>query len=152
MNPYALKAPAPSYKLPAWATMHNLVTAVIVAVGLLVIVLLASAVRRLSKASAPAPVRAPKKSGGGGKLLLAAAAGIGGLVLWERHQNAAAPAKAAPAPSPSPVPTVTRTVAPHAAPHLTLPVHLTGGDIVAMFVIGGIVAIVIILGVLRRGD
>jgi hypothetical protein len=90
-------------------------------------------------------------------LLLLAGLGGAGFWFWDthlRHAAAAAPAKAAPAPAPSPTPTptVTRTVAPHAAPHFSFPIHLTGGDIVAMWVIAAVVAIVIILGVLRRGD
>jgi hypothetical protein len=160
MNAIALKAPAQSYKLPAWATPHNIVTAAVVAGALLAIILLARAVGRLAKLArvAAAPVASPKFSGGYGKLLLAAAAGIGGLVLYERHQNAAAPAKAAPAPMPTPTPTptphptVTQVVAPHVAPHLTFPIHLTGGDIVAMWIIGGVVAIVIFLNSRRGGD
>jgi WhiB family redox-sensing transcriptional regulator len=155
VSTYALKAPAQSYKLPAWVTVHNAE----LAGAVLVIILLAFAVLRLAKAAGKAsvPVPAPKKSGISPKFLLLAGLGGAGFWYWDthlRHAAAAGSAKAAPAPSPSPhpVPTVTRTVAPHAAPHLTLPVHLTGGDVVAMFVIGGIVAIVIILGVLRRGD
>jgi hypothetical protein len=147
---YALKAPVQSFKVPAWATMHNLE----LAAGALVVVLLAFAVLRLSKGHrpAPAPVAAPKKSGGGPKLLLLAAAGVGGYVLFERHQNAAAPAKAAPAPSPSPAPhpTVTQTV----APHITMPAHLplTGTQILIMIGIGAVVAIVLGGTILRRSS
>ena len=153
----ALKAPAPSYKLPAWATMHNLVASVIVAVALLVIVLLVRAVGRLAKAvgaaAAPAPV--PKKSGGGGKLLLAGAAGAAGWLLWEGRHSTAAPVKAAPAPSPHPTPTVTRTVAPHATPHLpsfAFLNHLTGTDWVLIVLIGAVVTFAIVRPLLRRGD
>ena len=85
-------------------------------------------------------------------LALAAGAAIFGYAKLG-HPATASGATPAPAPTPTPRPTVTQTVAPHVTgPNFTLPVHLTGGDIVAMFVVGGIVAIVIILGVLRRGD
>lgn len=130
--------------------------AVVALAALLVIVLLARAVGRLANAAAAAaaPAPAPAKPGGRWKLLLLAAVVAVGGVLWERHANATAPAKAAPAPvpapSPLPVPTVTRTVAPHAAPHLTLPVHLTGGQVVLIFVIAAVVAIVLLGPVLRR--
>lgn len=126
----------------------------VVAGVLLVIIMLARAVGHLSKraAVAAAPPPAPKKSGGGGKLLLAAAAAAGGWVLFERHKNAAAPAKAAPAPpsSPTPTPTVTRTL----APHVTAPVHLplTGGQILIMLGIAAVVAIVLVGPMLRRSS
>lgn len=47
-------------------------------------------------------------------------------------------------------PAVTRTV----APHVTGPVHhlLTGGDVVAIYVIAAIAAIVIVGAVLRRSS
>ena len=146
--------PARSWQMPGWVTPHNLALIAGAVVAALVIIMLARAVGRLAKVAgaAAAPAPAPKKSGGGVKLLLLAAAGVGGWVLFERHQNAAAPAKAAPAPSPTPTPqpTVTQTVAPHAAG----PVHhlLTGGDVVALYVIAAIVAIVIIGQVLRRSS
>jgi hypothetical protein len=147
VNIYALRAPAQDYKMPAWATMHNIVTAAVVAAGLLVIILLVRAVGRLAKAvgTAAAPAPAPKRSGGGGKLLLAAAGVIGGLLAWGHFKPAASGVKAAPAPSPAPVPaprpTVTQTVAPHVT-HVTLPAHfpLTGTQILiglAVIVIGG---------------
>jgi hypothetical protein len=166
MNAYALKAPAQDWKIPAWVTPHNLVLiAGAVAAGL-VIILLARAVGRLAKLAkaAAAPVAAPKKSSGGGMLLLAGAAGVGGLVLYERHQNAAAPAKAAPAPAPSPSPTprptVTQTVAPPAGGHsgssnilgqLTAWMnHLTGTDWVLIVLIGAVATFVIVRPLLQR--
>lgn len=122
---------------------------------LLVIIMLARAIGRLSKlariAATPAP--APKPSGGQGRLLAGLAAAGGGLWYWDTHRAAAVPAKAAPAPasSPSPVPTVTRTVAPHLAPvHFHLPV--SGGDVVIIFVIAAVVAIVLLGPVLRRSS
>jgi hypothetical protein len=146
---YALKAPVQDYKFPAWVTVHNAE----LAGAVLVIILLAFAVLRLSKGSkVPPPAPAPKPSGGGGKLLLAAAAVVGGLLAWGHYKPAAAGAKAAPAPSPSPTPTVTRTLAPHSVTHITLP-HLTGTNLVWIFVIAAVVAIVLLGPVLRkRGD
>lgn len=153
MNVVALKAPAQSFTPPAWATLHNAE----MTVGALVIILLVLAVLRLSKGSkaAPAPAPTPRRSGGGGKLLLIAGAAVAGLLAWGRYKPATTGVKAAPAPSPSPspTPTVTRTVAPRAAPHFTLPVHLTGGQYVLVVLIGAVVAIVLLGPVLRkRGD
>ena len=139
---------------PAWATMHNAE----MTGAALVIILLTFAVLRLSKGgkAVPAPPPAPKRSGGGGKLLLLAGLGGAGFWYWDTHLRhaPAGAAKAAPAPSPSPtpVPTVTRTVAPHSVTHITLP-HLTGGQIVIIFVIAAVVAIVLLGPVLRKkGD
>lgn len=124
---------------------------------LLVIILLARAVGHLSKAArtaaqaAAAPVPAPK-SGGGGKLLLLAGAAGAGVWAYLGHRHPATAVKASPVPSPSPQPTVTRTVAPHVTPHLTLPHFLTGGDVVAIYVIAAVVAIVLAGAVLRRSS
>ena len=143
-----------SWQLPGWVTPHNVTLIAGATVAAVVIILLARAVGRLAKVAgaAAAPAPAPSSSGGRGKLLLLAAAGVGGWVLFERHQNAAAPAKAAPAPSPSPAPrpTVTQTV----APHVTAPVHLplSGRDIVILFVIAAVVAIVLLGPLLRRSS
>jgi hypothetical protein len=144
---YALKAPAQSFKVPAWVTVHNAE----LAGAALVIVLLAFAVLRLSRGHrvAPAPVAAPKKSGGGVKLLLLAAAGVGGYVLFERHQNAAAPAKAAPSPTPTPRPTVTQTVAPHIASY-----HfpLTGGQILIAVAVIAVIGYLTVRVVVRNAS
>lgn len=142
---------------PAWlsaATADKAMAFAVVLGVLLVIILLARAVGHLSRRpAAAAPPPAPRKSGGsGGKLLLAAAGAVGGWVLYERHQNAAAPAKAAPAasPSPAPRPTVTQTV----APHVTAPVHLplSGTQILIMLGIAAVVAIVLVGPLLRRSS
>jgi hypothetical protein len=91
---------------------------------------------------APAVVAAPSRL----LPVLAAAAAVMGVSWWE----ATHPAKpAAAAPVPAPVPTVTRTVAPHVT-NFHFP--LTGGDIVAMWIIGGVVAIVLVGAVLRRSS
>jgi len=143
-----------NWQLPGWVTPRNLALIAAGIAAAAVIILLARAVGRLAKAAsaAAAPPAAPKSSGGRGKLLLLAAAAAGGWVLFERHQNAAAPAKAAPAPSPlpSPRPTITQT----AAPHLASPVHLpfSGSTIVWIFVIAAVVAIVLLGPVLRRSS
>jgi len=120
---------------------------------LLVIILLVRAVGHLSKrAAAPAaPAPAAKKSGGGLKLLLLGAAGVGGWVLFERHQNAAAPVKAAPAPAPHPVPTphptVTQTVAPHVT---TFHFPLTGNQILIAIAVVAVVGFLITRVVVRN--
>jgi hypothetical protein len=142
---------------PAWlsaATADKAMAYLVIGAVLLVIILLARANGRLARLArvAAAPVSAPKPSGGGGKLLLAGLAGAGGWLWYESKHKAAIAAKGAPAPpaSPSPRPTVTQTV----TPHVTGPVHqlLTGGDIVTIYVIAGIVAIVIVGAVLRRSS
>ena len=164
MNAYALKAPAQSFKVPAWATMHNAE----LAGAVLVIVLLALAVLRLAKAvrAAAAPVAAPKSSGGRGMLLLlAGAAGVGGWFWYEsKHKTAVTAAGPVPVPSPSPTPrpTVTQTVAPPAAhpgagtglvAQLTAWMnHLTGTDWVLIVLIGAVATFAIVRPLLRRGD
>lgn len=126
--------------------------------ALVVIFMLARAVGRLSRAAvaAAAPAPASSSSGGAQKLVLLAAAGGGVWWLLSRHKTAGATAQAAPAPtpSPSPTPTPTPTVTQTVAPHITGPVHhlLTGGDIVALYVIAAVVAIVIIGQVIRRSS
>ena len=82
-----------------------------------------------------------------------------GIFAYVKHEHpaAAAAAGAAPppsvspsaSPSPAPQPTVTRIVAPHIT---TFHFPLTGGDIVALWVIGGIVAIVLLGNILRRSS
>ena len=139
MKAYALKAPAQNFTLPAWATVHNAE----MAGAALVIILLASAVLRLSKGgkAVPAPPPVPKKSGGAGKLLLAILAVAFGVGAWEHYHPAATGAKATPAPSPSPVPTPRPTVTQTIAPHVTnYHFPLTGTQILiglAVIVIGG---------------
>jgi hypothetical protein len=120
---------------------------------LLVIILLARTVGRLSKLArvAAAPVAPPKSSGGHGKLLLLAGAIGAGVWAYVKTRHPVAAAKAAPAPSPSPTPrpAVTRTVAPHvtqAAGHLLT----VSGNVVVMYAIGAVVAIVVIGWVMRR--
>lgn len=92
-----------------------------------------------------APAAAPSSS----PLLpvLAAAAGIGGVSWWMATHPGP---KVITAPAPRPQPTVTVT----APPHVTGPVShlLTGGDIVAIYVIGAVVAIVLVGTVLRRSS
>jgi hypothetical protein len=144
---YALKAPVQDYKFPAWVTVHNAE----LAGAVLVIILLAFAVLRLSKGSkALPPAPAPKPSGGGGKLLLAAAAVVGGLLAWGHYKPAAAGVKAAPAPSPSPSPrpTLTQTV----APHVTIPAHfpLTGTQILIGVAVIAVVGYLITRVVVRN--
>lgn len=132
----------------AWTVLAVLVFLAVLSV----IVPLARAVGRLAKAAsaAAAPAPAPKPSSVPAKPLLIVAAAIGGLVLWDRHKTAATAVKASPAPSPLPRPTITQTVAPHVAG----PVHhwLTGGDVVALYIIGAVVAIVLVSAVLRRSS
>jgi hypothetical protein len=140
---------------PAWlstATASKIIAWLVILGVLLVIILLARAVGRLSKAaSAPAPA-APKPSGGGGRLLLLGLLGAGGWVWYEaRHKAAAAAGKAAPAPVPSPRPTVTTTVTPHPVTHFVMP-HLSGGVVIGIFVIGAVVAIVLLGPLLRRSS
>ena len=144
---------------PAWLSAATADKAMAFAVAggvLLVIILLARAVGRLAKAAgaAAAPAPAPKSSGGSPKLLLLAGLGGAGFWYWDTHLRhaAAGTAQAAPAPSPSPTPrpTVTQTV----APHVTAPVHLplSGRDIVILFVIAAVVAIVLLGPLLRRSS
>jgi hypothetical protein len=133
---------------PAWlsaATADKAMAFTVAAGVLLVIILLASAVRRLSKGSAPVPAPAPKKSGAGGSFLIAVAAAVGGWLLWKHHAPAAGTAKAAPAPSP--VPTVTTTVTPHPVTHFVMP-HLSGGVVIGI----SVVAIVLLGPLLRRSS
>lgn len=144
---YALKAPAQDYKIPAWVSVHNAE----LAGAVLVIILLAFAVLRLSKGSkVPPPAPAPTSSGGGGKLLLLAVAVVGGLLAWGHYKPAATGVKAAPAPSPSPSPrpTVTQTV----APHVTLPAHfpLTGTQILIGVAVVAVVGYLITRVVVRN--
>ena len=93
----------------------------------------------------PAPVVASSSS----PLLpvLAAAAGIGGVSWWMATHPGP---KVITAPAPRPQPTVTVT----APSHVTGPVShlLTGGDIVAIYVIAAVVAIVLVGTVLRRSS
>ena len=138
---------------PAWLTMHNAE----MAVGALVVILLAFAVLRLSKGgkAVPAPPPAPKKSGGGGKALLLAGLGGAGFWYWDthlRHAAAAGAAKAAPAPSPSPVPVPRPTVTQTVAPHVTLPAHfpLTGTQILIGVVVVAVVGYLITRVVVRN--
>ena len=134
----------------AWTVLVILVFLAV----LLVIVPLARAVGRLAKAAGAAavPAPAPKPSGGGAKPLLILVAAVGGLVLWDRHKTAAAPAKATPAPPlpspPAPRPTVTQTV----APHISMPAHfpLTGGQIVIAVAILAVAGFVIVRTVVRN--
>lgn len=98
---------------------------------------------RLVRGRRPAPAVAAAPS----RLLpvMAAAAAVMGISWWEATHPAP---KVITAPAPAPRPTVTVT----APPHVTVPVHqlLTGGDIVAIYVIAAIVAVSIVLAVLRR--
>jgi hypothetical protein len=150
--------------VPAWlsaATADKAMAFIVAGAVLLVVILLARAVGRLSKAAAlPPPV---PESGGYGKFVLAAAAAIGALLLWSRHENAA-PAKTAarpsapsPSPTPSPQPVVTQAPVPRVTvtPHVTSTAHhflLTGGDIVALYIIAAVVAIVLVGQALRRSS
>ena len=122
---------------------------------LLVIILLARAVGRLAKhVHVPAPAPAPKSSGGRGKLLLLAGAAGAGVWAYVKTRHPAAATAAAPQPAPSPSPSPTPTVTQTVAPHVTTAVHhlLTGGDIVALYVIAAVVAIVLVGSVLRRSS
>jgi hypothetical protein len=154
-----ITAAAPAH-VPAFLkalTPHEILWGAVAVLGLLVLGRMARAVGHLAKAAAKtaaAPVAAASGGSGGGlklKPLLLAGGLIGGVVLFLRSgiRPSAGHSHAAPSPSPSPVPTVTRTVAPHIT-NVHFP--LTGGDVVAMWVIAGIVAIVIVTAVLRRGD
>ena len=148
------------WKLPAGVT--PVAAAVVALAALLAIILLARAVGRLAKAAAmPAPV---PESGGHGKLVLGAAAAAGALLLWSRHETAGPAAFAgagtrtstpSPAPSLSPSPSPSPSVTQSAVPHVTSAAHhflLTGSDIVALYVIAAIVAIVLVGQALRRSS
>jgi hypothetical protein len=140
------------FHLPAGVTLGGIAVVVLGLAALLVIARLARVLGKLAAAAA-APVTAPAGSGGKGKILLFAAAAAAGLWFWGKHGIGAATAKAAPVPSPSaspsPHPTVTQTVAPHvtqAAHHLLA----VSGNVVALYAIGGAVAIVVVGSVIRR--
>lgn len=149
MTSIAAEAPVHGLHIPGWATPHNLALIAGAAVVAIVVIGLVRAVGRLSKLVKPPPAPAPGSSGKGTAFLVAAAAAAGGWMLW-KHGNAPA-AKAAPAPAPAPQPTVTTTVTPHPVTHFVMP-HLSGGVVIGIFVIGAVVAIVLLGPVLRRSS
>jgi hypothetical protein len=149
---YALKAPPGGWKVPGWATPHNLALIAGVTAAAVVIIMLARAVGRLAGAvrTAAAPAPSLKPSGRGPAFLAAAAAAIGGLLLWKRHGTAAAGTAAAPQPRP----TVTVTAPPHPAlppfawPHLAL--HLTGTQWTVIVVVALVLTYAAIRPLLKR--
>lgn len=153
MTGYALKAPPHAWKVPGWATPHNLALIAAAAVVAVVVLGLVRAVGRLAKAAGtPAPAPSPKSSGKSPAFLVAAAAAAGGWLLWKRHGAAAA--KAAPAPSPQP--TVTVTAPPHGPaphpvlPHLTFLGHLSGTEWTVIAVAALLVAYAIVRPLLSK--
>jgi len=142
-------------QLPGWATPHNLALIAGVTAAAVVIVMLARAVGRLSRAVrvAAAPAPAPKPAGLA-KPLAVAAVIVAGLLLVSRREHAATGVKA----SPAPVPTVTVTAPPHAAaphaPWLDLPFlsHLSGTDWTVITVVALLVAYSVVRPLLKRGS
>jgi len=155
---YALKAPPGGWKVPGWATPHNLALIAGAAVVAVVVIGLVRAVGRLAGAvrTAAAPAPSPKPSGRGPAFLVASAAAVGGWLLWKRHGAVTAGTTAAPAPQPQPTVTVTappHAPAPHVAfPHLTFLGHLSGTDWTVIAVAALLVAYAIVRPLLKKGD
>ena len=162
-------SPVPaSVHLPAFLQGLTPGKITLAAVGLAVVVVILRLTKALGRvaallAKATAPAAAPAKSGGVAAnrfALLAVLAGGVLLTLRAAHHGGTAIAggrPAVPSPSPSPQPTVTRTVAPHASPHFTLPHltfldHLTGTDWVLIVLIGAVVTFALVRPLLRRSD
>ena len=157
MTGYALKAPPGGWKVPGWATPHNLALIAGATAAAVVIIMLARAVGRLAGAvrTAAAPAPSPKPSGRGPAFLAAAAAAAGGWLLWKRHGTAASGTASAPQPQP----TVTVTAPPHAtAPHPALPpfawphlaLHLTGTQWTVIVVVTLVLTYAAIRPLLKR--
>lgn len=143
---------AHAWKLPGWATPHNLALIAVAVVVAVVVTGLVRAVGRLAKlAGTPAPAPSPKSSGRGPAFLVASAAAVGGWLLWKRHGTAAPGVTAAPTPVPHP--TVTVTTPPHpATPHVTFAFlsHLTGTDWTVIVVAALLVTYALVRPLLHR--